>query len=173
MTGVPDPDAAQFPAADDLAQGSCVIQEGFARPKRQLIDGIHCDVVAHVEYAWAFVTGKAVYIFRAVRLAAADRSVINGMGPGITCLEGQAIGKAAFEAEKKGVVSAGSDVGFVIYRTIGISSGIILVKSTRANDVAARVSPVRLGRAEIHSSPRKQAHSPRSKVLRRHQEVRG
>ena len=87
----------------------------------------------------------------------ADGSVGSRMGPGIAALEGQAIEKRRSRAEKKGVVSTGSDVGFVVYRTVGISSRIELVERARAQDVTACVSSLRWGRAEVHPSTREQA----------------
>src|ERR1700728_5286984 len=107
MTSVPNADATDTPSAHDFAQCSRVIQERLAGAKRQFVDGIDGDVVAHIEDARSLVASQAIHVLRTVRLASADRPVVNGMGPGVATLKRQATRKAAFQAEKKGVIGAG------------------------------------------------------------------
>ena len=64
------------------------------------------------------------------------------------------------------MVGARTDIGFKVYRTVGIAAGIVLIQSARAIPI-----DVWLGDAKVDSSAGKQPHTARSKILRRCQKV--
>ena len=64
-----------------------LVQKALAGSEGQFVDGISREVVANIEHAWSLVARQAIHVFRPVGLAAADRSVVDGMGPGIVGLE--------------------------------------------------------------------------------------
>src|SRR5579862_7064438 len=159
MTGVPDADAAHLPSANYLSYYTRVAQEAFSRTKRQFVDCIHGYIVANVENARTFVAGQAIHVLRTIRFSAADRSVVDGMGPRVAPLKRQSARESPYEAQQERVVRAGTDIGLLVYRTVGISCGIILIERARTNNVPRRIRAIRRRDAEVHSSARKQTNS--------------
>ena len=111
---MPEANAAELPASEDLADGSRGVEVRFSRAERKFIDGIDGEVVADVENTRTFVALQAVHILRTVRLAAADRAVVNGMGPCIASLKFQPFLEAALQRQSKPVVRTGADIALVV-----------------------------------------------------------
>src|SRR5579863_3891057 len=97
MTGMPQPDATQLPASDNLPQHPGILQKSLARSEGEFVHGVQSEILPNIEDAWRLVASEAVDILRTRRLAAANRSVVNRVRPGVAGLEGKAILHAVFE----------------------------------------------------------------------------
>src|SRR5580704_1209733 len=97
MASVPKPYAAQLPASDNFSQRPRIIQKSLARAKGEFVHGVKSEILADIEDAWPLVTGETVNVFRAIRLAATYRSVVNGVRPGVAGFEGEPVLHAVFK----------------------------------------------------------------------------
>ena len=61
---MPQSDAAQAPAARDFAHGSGRVEEGLAGSEGKFVNGVHDDVVPHIENAGTFIALETVDVFR-------------------------------------------------------------------------------------------------------------
>src|SRR5579872_6256900 len=97
MAGVPEAYAAHLPASHYFAKCPRRIEEGLSRTKRELINCIDRNVVPNIENARTFVAMQTVDGFRSIRLAAANRAIVDGMGPGVAALERQPLAETALK----------------------------------------------------------------------------
>src|SRR5258708_5391350 len=87
MPGVPQSDSTQVPSPDDFAEHAAGVQISLARSKGKFIHTVHSKVVADIEDAGPLVAMETADIFRPIRLATPNRTVIDGMRPGVTRFE--------------------------------------------------------------------------------------
>src|SRR4029077_18853110 len=106
MSCMPQTDTTQLPSADDLAQNTMCIGECFSGSEGEFVDGVHSNVVPHVEDAWSLVALQAVDVLRSARFATSHRSVIDRMRPGVTRLKFQTLAEAALQRQPQSVIRA-------------------------------------------------------------------
>src|SRR5690348_9959851 len=131
MPSVPQPNTAELPAAEYFAQHAGSTEIRLAGPEGKLINRVDGHIVAHIKNAGAFVTGKAVHIFRAAGFASSHGPIVDRMRPGVPRLEGEALAKSALKRESQSVIGARPDVALAIdgtkrVRIVGIR--VILIK---------------------------------------------
>src|SRR5208337_413999 len=80
---VPQTNAAQAPTADDFSHGAAAAKKLLAGAEWEFIDGVYREVLTNIEDTRPFVAFQAIHILRSVRLATADRSVIDRVRPGV------------------------------------------------------------------------------------------
>ena len=83
MAGMPNPNAAQFPASNNFPKNSTPMEVGLARSKRQFVNSVGGEIVTNVEHTRPLVALPAIHVFRSVCFTAARCSVIDRMREGV------------------------------------------------------------------------------------------
>src|SRR5579863_3130564 len=105
MASMPDARAAETPPSHEFPGDTAVVQKGFAGPEREFIDGVGREVVANIEDAGALVARQTIDVLRSIRFATTNGAVVDGVGPGVTALEGKAAIETALKRDPQGVIA--------------------------------------------------------------------
>jgi hypothetical protein len=174
MACVPQSDAAEAPASGDFSQHAPTIHKVFSGPEGEFVDGIHSNVITHIEDTGSLVALQAIDVLRATRLTATDRSIIDGVRPGIPRLESETVTEAPLQCQAQSMVTARPNITLIVHRTerIGIV-WIRIVLVQRANAIAIHLIERNRFCAQIYTAPGEEADTMTAQVLGGEQEVGG